>query len=84
MAEKDNVTHRFALSHGNIGSSGRENHPDRSTAGESMIERRNMSKLIWGEGGDQFRKVQNRSEQARTVQTAKNTVQNSPNSSEQS
>ena len=51
MAEKDNVTHRFALSHGNIGSSGRENHPDRSTAGESMIERRNMTKLIWGEEG---------------------------------
>ena len=48
---KNNVIHRFALSHGNIGSSGRENHPDRSTAGENMIERRNMPRLVWGGGG---------------------------------
>ena len=42
---------RFALSHRNIGSSGRENHPDRGTAGENMIERRNMPRLVWGGGG---------------------------------
>ncbi len=45
------MIHRFALSHRNIGSSGRENHPDRGTAGENMIERRNIPRLVWGVGG---------------------------------